>query len=420
MKTPLCLTAALAVSLLAPAASAATRTYCFELLLKDERIDCPTPSDPGAKRACHQEFHNFTTQPDGDYTHPVGALVEIWDKDDTSDDEYIGTWILVNPTGGCATFEWEGASYFKGETHPDPYVVWKSEVRGTAGGPHVVARDLANNRYGGVTWRPNAVANCQSGAACNQPGYLLVTTDSTTERGGRAMSLDSSQHMLQVYSSILEAEDIDMVWPESGSAAFNQNKYQVSGTRGDQAQSAAHELGHVLQMQQFDEDDLASDCSFNGSGHSLELTEHESCATAEGWAGYVAIASLWDPENPGSAPSRFGSDFVEAEPIAPVCTDNKGLEAQVVKAFWDLDDSDNELAEAPAGQDDQKNSTTLDIALRWAVFPDGTANRQDGESDPDGVNLWDYHINSQSWWANLDETRQTLLGHNCMGTQDTN
>lgn len=39
---------------------------------------------------------NCTTQPDGDYTHPVGALVEIWDKDDTSDDEYIGTWILVN------------------------------------------------------------------------------------------------------------------------------------------------------------------------------------------------------------------------------------------------------------------------------------------------------------------------------------
>lgn len=33
---------------------------------------------------------------------------------------------------------------------------------------------------------------------------------------------------------------------------------------------------------------------------------------------------------------------------------------------------------------------------------------------------WPGLINSQAWWANLDETRQTLLGHNCLGTQDTN
>jgi len=414
------LLAAVAAGAAGSSASAATRTYCFELLFKDDRIECPTPSDPGAKRACHQEFHNFSSQPDGDYTHPVGALVEVWDKDDTSDDELIGTFILVSPTGGCATFDWEGASYQNGETDPDPYVIWKSEVRGTAGGPHVVARDMADVRYGGVTWRANALTNCTSGASCDQPGYLLVTTDSTTERGGRAMSLDSSQHMLETYSSILESDDINMRWPSTGSAAFDQTTYEVAEDRGDQPQSACHELGHVLQMQQFDDDSLVNDCSLNGGGHSLNVEEFESCATTEGWAGYVAAVSLWDPQNNSSAPARFGIDFVTATPLEAVCSDNAGIEAQVVKSFWDLDDDENEAAAAPAGQDDEKDSDTIDIAERWSVFNSGTNNREDDESDADGVNLWDYHINSQSWWSNLDGTRHTLFGHNCLGTQDTN
>jgi hypothetical protein len=261
MKTPLKAFTATALAALASTASAAERTFCFELLTKDDRVECPTPSDPGARRACHQEFHNFTTQPDGDYTHPVGAIVEVWDRDETNDDELIGTFILANPTGGCATFEWESASYSKGETNPDPYVIWKSEVRGIPGGPHVVARDMANNRYGGVSWRGSALTNCQAGVVCDLGVYLLVTTDSTTERGGRAMSLDSAQHMLEVYSTILESDDIDMRWPSTASQALDQFTFEVSETRGDQPQSATHELGHLLQMQQFDRNGLQDDCS---------------------------------------------------------------------------------------------------------------------------------------------------------------
>lgn len=420
MKITVNLITTVLLSALASSASAATRTFCFDLLLKDDRIECPTPTDPGAKRACHQEFHNFTTQPDGDYTHTVGALVEIWDKDDTTDDELIGTFILTSPTGGCAEFEWENTSYDKNEDDPDPYVIWTSEVRGTAGGPNVVARDLSNNRYGGVTWRGSAVTNCQAGADCNQGVYLLVTTDSTTERGGRVMSLDSAQHMLEVYSSILESDDIDMLWPSTGSQANDQNEFEVSETRGDQPQSPTHELGHVLQMQQFDENNLTNDCSLGGSGHFIGVAEFESCATTEGWAGYVAAVSLWDPQNNSSAPARFGVDYVDATPLDPVCSDNAGIEGQVTKAFWDLDDDENEAAQPPSGNNDEKDSDTITIAARWGVFPNGTNNREDQESDSDGVNLWDYHINSQSFWFDLEGTRNTLLGHNCMGTQDTN
>jgi len=60
-------------------------------------------------------------------------------------------------------------------------------------------------------------------------------------------------------------------------------------------------------MQEIVRDGLQDDCSLNGNGHTLTGTEYESCATAEGWAGYVAITSLWDPENISSVPSRWGS-----------------------------------------------------------------------------------------------------------------
>jgi hypothetical protein len=150
------------------------------------------------------------------------------------------------------------------------------------------------------------------------------------------------------------------------------------------------------------------------------VEEFESCATTEGWAGYVAAVSLWDPQNNSSAPARFSIDYVTATPLEAVCADNTGLEAQVTKAFWDLDDDEDEAGVAPSTIDDEKDSDTLTIAERWSVFANGTGNREDQENDPDGVNLWDYHINSQTFWSNLEGTRHTIMGHNCMGTQDTN
>ena len=411
----------LALTLLASAAQAAERTYCFELLIKDDRTDCPIPGDPGARRPCLQDSYVFASAPDGEYTHPTGAIVEVWDFDDNgTPDEYIGTWFLSGSNGGCVTFEWENSTYDLGELDPDPYVIWTSEVRSTNGGAHVRAIDPADVPYGGVSFRPSALMDCEAGAACQQPGLGLVTRDSSTELGGRAMSLDSAQHMLQVYSSILESSDIDMRWPMSGSRALTQTLFEVASDRATMAQSPTHELGHVLNFQQFDLNGLASDCSLGGSGHALDVAEFESCATAEGFAGYVAAVSLWDPQNGASQPSRFNIDFVDATPLEAICSDNSGIEAQVVKAFWDLDDSTSEAAIAPSTRDDEKDSNTLDIASRWSVFAPGTSNREEEESDANGPNNWDYHINSQGWWANLDGTRHTLMGHNCLGTQDTN
>jgi hypothetical protein len=401
-------------------ARAATRTLCYELVAKDDRFDCPLSTDPGVLRACQEDFYNWAgATPDGDYTHPVGAYLEVWDHDDTTPDEYIGTWIIGDTGPRCVVFEWEGEAYQNGEANPDLYVKWKSKVRGTPGGPSVQAVDLSGSAYGGVTWRAAHLTDCNAGAVCTVPGYLIVSSDTTTELGGRAMALDSAQHMLEVYQSIMDSDDIEMGWPAAGSAAFDRTYFEVAETRADQGQSPAHELGHLLQMQKFAQDDLVNDCSLNGSGHALSgVAEYESCVSTEGWAGYVAAVSFWDPENVGSQPSRFSVDFEEPTPLESVCTDNTGIEGQAIKGFWDVDDLNNELAAAPAGLDDGKDSTSLFIADGWLQFANGTANRENDESDVDGVNLKDYYFNNETLFFLPVETKQSLLGHNCLGTMD--
>ena len=49
----------------------------------------------------------------------MGHQVQLWDKDSTSDDEFIGTWYISAGGTQCITFEWENADYSKGEQDPD-------------------------------------------------------------------------------------------------------------------------------------------------------------------------------------------------------------------------------------------------------------------------------------------------------------
>ena len=422
MKTWPFLLAVFASTLAGASAGADTRTYCYELVFKDDRFDCPVTGDAGVRRACQEDYYNWVNSPDGDYTHPVGGYLEIWDWDDSalSPDDYIGTWVIGGTGRRCVTFEWEGAAYANGESNPDLYVKWKSKVRATPGGPAVQAVDLAGTEYGDVTWRAAHITDCQSGSNCDQPGYLLVSTDTTTERGGRVMALDSSQHMLQVYWSLLDGDQIDMGWPAAGSASIDRHYFEVDQTRADQAQSPAHELGHTLQKQLFGQDNLTNDCSLNGAGHSLTSTEFESCVTTEGWAGYVAAVSLWNPQTTGSAPARFGVDLEDGTPIEAVCADNTAIEAQAVKGFWDLDDDPAEPVGAPAVNPDTNDSDTVFLAGLWANFANGTSNRENDENDVNGVNLKDYYQNNSALFAFPLDAKQSLLSHNCMGTMDPN
>ena len=79
------------------------------------------------------------------------------------------------------------------------------------------------------------------------------------------------------------------------------------------------------------------------------MAEHESCATTEGWADYVAAVSWYEPDNFSTVPIAWGFDVEEPIPVDSVCADNGGIELQVAKAFWDLDDWNNEVGGVPVG-----------------------------------------------------------------------
>ncbi|MCO6439743.1 MAG: hypothetical protein J5I81_01390, partial [Nitrococcus mobilis] len=157
----------------------------------------------------------------------------------------------------------------------------------------------------------------------------------------------------------------------------------------------------------------------NGSGHSLTSLEHESCATTEGWANFIGVVSWYEPNNASTVPFGWGRNFETAAPFQASCTDNAHSTYQVAKAFWDLDDFNNEDGSGIASSwDDRMSYSTTWIAQGWRQFPDGTGNRQDFESGADGVNMRDYYWNNTSRFnSNLFET---LIRHNCLTAQDNN
>lgn len=393
-------------------ASAATRKVVFKLVLADNRTNCATPAEAGARRPCD----------DGNNVAAFGHIIELWDKDDFSDDERIGSWIIGTEGTSSITFEWEGASYSKGETDPDVYVKYINKVRKSdLTGARVTAVDTDGSAHPIVSWRSVAVAeNCAAGVDCEMAaGNLIPTLDPTTELGQRVLALDSSQHTLEVLGEAMDL-DVEMFYPgnnPSTSYADSQVAYHIRETKADEGMVPTHELGHVIQMQQFGQDFLRDDCSLGGGTHWLNIGEYESCATTEGWADYVAAVSWYEPNNVSTVPIVWGFDVEEPIPVDSTCADNGGIELQVAKAFWDLDDwNDESGAGSAAGKDDNDRFRTLWMARSWGQFPDGTNDREDYETGRHGVNVKDYYFNNEGRPASTT-WGETLRGHNCLQFQ---
>jgi len=412
-----------------PAANAATRTVCFELRIADDRTNCPVTSTPGAKRGCDPD-HNIDA---------VGHVYELWDKDDAANapDEYIGKWVISGSGRRCATFEWENSEgdYDLGEDNPDVYVRYVNRVNRTTGGAiYVQGVDTDGSSVDVTSWRngdgvdPDAYVaeECMVGHNCEiVPNASLVPeSDTGSERGMRIQALDSAQHALETYGAIMDTS-VELHYPGKAgcdpSCFVSRSEIHVAEAFGDDAFYPAHEFGHAVQMQEFNQDYLRDVC---GDSHTLTSSETDSCSTTEGWADYVAVVSWYEPNNKNSKPEAFGFKFEAAAPYAPVCEDNGGIELQVAKAFWDLDDAKTEEGHAPAAESqyDWSNYATRDIAKGWRNFPDGTDTYTNDyyESD-DGVNVYAYYYNN---WYNPPFTDngpdffETLLNHNCLEWQD--
>lgn len=406
-------------------ASAANRTVCFELQLRDDRYDCADSSNVGERRACTSS-----------YTYLVGGRIELWDKDGVDlgggADEYIGTWVTTGTGEQCITFPWEGESYHKGEAHPDLYIKYKNEVRNTSGsGPIVRAVNDSGTKWGNWSWRSGdythtrVAVDCTTSGSCRiLPGSALVpTTSASTNASMMVQSLDSAQHTLQVLSTIMDTTTIDMELPDSDSScvsgcAIDRYNFGIPSSRGKDGDLVPHELGHLVQMQEFGkqtaQDVLRVDCSKGTSGWSPTTDEHDSCATTEGFASYVAIVSMWDPGIPSVDPAYSGFDAAAATPQQTTCSNNRGRPGQVIRAFWDLDDSgtgNNESSVSPgSGSDDTSLSTTW-LVQRWDLFPDGTGDNEDYESGQHGVNMRDFMDNGST-------DTGTTLTHNCLQDQE--
>jgi hypothetical protein len=393
-------------------AQATTRTICLEFQIRDERFDCPTPGTTGVKRAC---------DPGADFVNPVGMHYELWDKDPDGGDEFIGSWRIGGPGGRCVTFEWEGASYQKGEIHPDVYAVlhFSASAVASVNGASVSAVEDDKTGLGGVTWRDfedgsHVEWNCTD--TCSIPGGVMVPTHSTTsDMSQRFQMIDSAQRVLEMYNGVMRPLDVVARYPGTGcptGAAITRTEFCIPSTLGAEGDRVAHEMGHVVQMQMFNQDDLR-DVLVGGSWDMGSTSfETESGATTEGWAAYVGAVAWFDPQTTGVAPMYGGQNIETAAPANATCGSNRTLPVQAAKAFWDLDDANNEAGTRAVADDDLDSKTSTSMALQWDEFGDGTGNRQDFESGDDGVNLRDYLFR-------VDDATgaETMLEHNCLQGQ---
>jgi hypothetical protein len=238
------------------------------------------------------------------------------------------------------------------------------------------------------------------------------------------MALDSSQHTVQVLGEIMN-RNVRLHYPGKSdcptSCATDRENFHIHVTQGGDGILSGHEIGHLVQMQAFGQDSLTNDTSKDGNnGWSLTSDEYDSAATTEGWASYAGIASWFEPNNAGTNPTGWSVNFETAAPVASTCSANRGVPLQAARAFWDLDDWNNEAgAGAAAGWNDTLAYGTLDIVRGWQHFADGSGNRQNDESDQNGVNMRDYYWNN-TWWFADPNFMQTFIQHNCLQDQDDN
>jgi hypothetical protein len=86
------------------------------------------------------------------------------------------------------------------------------------------------------------------------------------------------------------------------SCADDRENFHINGSQGGDGVLVGHELGHVLQMQRFNRDDLQDDLSKSGNGWNNTSDEYDSGATTERFASYVGVVSWYEPNRFDTVP----------------------------------------------------------------------------------------------------------------------
>ena len=403
------------------AAFAAERTVCFHLQFADRRYNSPDNTEAGARRPRSASYSNA-----------VGHQVELWDKDQNSEDDYIGTWYIGGEGTQCITFEWENSPAGKGEPHPDVYLRYINIVNRTGFTNYITVKAVTTDGadHPATSWRNGPPDEPDRYVAQNilpdtvgvmfPSGSLVPTNDVASPRALRIMALDSAQHTLQVLGETMNRH-VKLHYPGRAacptSCADDRENFHIRDIQGGDGILVSHELGHVIQMQRFGQDNLRDDLSKGGDGWQLTSDEYDSGATQEGFASYVGIVSWYEPNQHDTVPRGWSLDFETATPNNPTCSANRGIPVQVAKAFWDVDDWNDEPAAGGVTEGgDTLHYRTEDIIVGWDHFADGSGNRQNDESDRDGVNMRDYYENNRNWFTAAGFFN-TFVRHNCLQDQ---
>lgn len=407
--------------LLVTGALAASRTVCYQVQIRDQRVGCPVVGTTGVTRPCNP----------GGYSDFVGGGVQLWDKDAVAaDDDYIGTFRIGGTGTRCATFDWETvrqAHPDSTEANPDLYIKVVYEVGpNTRSGPIIAMKDANGNTLPAVSWRESGalfnIADCATGTTCSFGSIHVPTNSTTNDMAQRFMMVDSAQRNLEVHGQVMAATTVYGWYPLlttptgadcSTGTAWNRTNFCMPQDRGDDGDVVSHEVGHLVNMQMFEQDSLR--CDKNGSWNMVSSVGFDSGAMCEGFASYVAGAAWYDHRNTAVQPYFWGANL-EAAALLPgvTCDNHRDYPVQVAKAFWDLVDWNNEQGTRPGiADDDTENVSPANVFIWLDWFPDGTGNRQDRESDVDGVNMYDYSFHAGG-------KGETLLEHNCLIDQDPN
>lgn len=407
-------------------ASAATRTVCVHLAFNDDRYSCPDPGDVGAVYTCN---------PANGWSTAMGATLQLWDKDPTGGDEFIGYFVTGRAPGlsSCFTFEWEGAGYSNGEANPDVYIRYTYEASAQANGVFFQAQDSSGSPFSPVTWRNGTAGNadqyvavdCVNGATCwiNGGGILFPNSTGSSPETIAMGAVDGAAAALVPFVSVEEG------WPQnlvslrlSESAcgtgcAYSATRVDFTWIKGQQAEVLVHEAGHMIHFRAWENEmGPSNDAKNNAGGWSQTSDEYEELTFTEGWATYVGVVAFWNPQNSSVVPD-FGGFSAETNSVTNCAAQSSRVQA-VIRGFWDVDDINNEAAHASvtSGYADATSLTTASIYTNLFAFASGTSDRQRQENDLNGPNAEDYVANA----GYTTTQRRSFIDHNCLEGQDDN
>lgn len=422
-----------AFNVAAPRAEAATRTVCAHLAFNDDRVSCPAPGTSGAR---------FTCQPANGWSTAMGATVQLWDKDLSGGDDFIGYFVTgrAQGYGTCFTFEWEGSEAYDAEANPDVYIRYTYEASGQTNGNFAQVRDLNNVVFPALTWRNGTASNpdqfvsveCQSGVNCWINGGNILwpnTSGSSSETIGMAVA-DAAGFAMVPWVSVEDQTPSRLIRLLVGSepdacstgCANSQTELEFTWAKANQPEVVMHEMGHLYHFRAFDGEMASHNYSMppgDGSWGQWSL-EYEKVTFLEGWATYFAAVGYYDPNSLTVTPI-LGSSNIESNQYGGsfgTCATGRNRVGNVIRGLWDMDDALNEASHSsnPNTEPDYVSWASVDLLRTLEDYQSGTSNRRRAESDNDGVNMRDF----VAVGAFTTNTSKTLLEHNCLEGQDAN